>query len=233
MTDLVVMQNNRALTTSVQIAEVFGKRHDHVLRDIEFYSKDVPNFGEMFQPDDNSLDTYGRKRKAYLMNRDGFSLMAMSFTGKEALSFKLDFINAFNQMEESIKHQVQIPSNPMEALELMFTAIKDSSKEVKAIDSRVIELEENVLLSAADYGTITKNVSQRVNQVIRERKMALNNKQRAELFKDINGSIKKITGTRNRSNLRTKHYDVVYQFIMDWQPSTATMTIIRSLGDEE
>ena len=48
MNDLVIMKNKQAVTSSLQVAETFGKRHDHVLRDIDNLKKDVPNFGEMF-----------------------------------------------------------------------------------------------------------------------------------------------------------------------------------------
>lgn len=96
------MQNQQAVTSSLQVAKTFGKRHDHILRDIEAIQKDVPNFGEMFE-EGNKPDSYGRKRRAYFMTRDGFILLAMGFTGKKALNFKLKYINAFNQMENEIK----------------------------------------------------------------------------------------------------------------------------------
>lgn len=102
MNNLVIMKNKQAVTTSLQVAETFGKRHDHVLRDIEHVRKDLPNFGEMFV-EANVPDSYGRDRKAYYLNRDGFTLLAMGFTGKAALNFKLQYIQAFNHMEKVIK----------------------------------------------------------------------------------------------------------------------------------
>ena len=234
MTSLVVMRGNQAMTTSVQISEVFGKQHSHVIEAIENKIQSVENsidYKSMFK-EGTYRDKRNRIQKQYLLNRDGFTFIAFGFTGSEADKFKLDFIKAFNKMEQSIKQQVQIPTNPMDALKLMFEVQTETDLKVEDITDRVVELEENVPLSVADYGVITKNVSQRVYQVIRERKLILNDAQRRELFKDINGSIKKITGARNRANLRTKHYDTVYQFIIDWQPSTATLMIIRSLGDE-
>ena len=90
------------LASSRDVAEKFGKRHDHILRDIESFQKDVPNFGEMFF-EDISPDKYGRNQKIYLMNRDGFSLLCMGFTGKKALEWKLKYIDAFNKMEETLK----------------------------------------------------------------------------------------------------------------------------------
>ncbi|MCI2020625.1 MAG: phage regulatory protein/antirepressor Ant [Lentilactobacillus buchneri] len=104
MNNLVIMKNKQAVTTSLQVAETFGKRHDHVLRDIEHVRKDLPNFGEMFI-EANVPDSYGRDRKAYYLNRDGFTLLVMGFTGSEALNFKLQYIQAFNEMEQIIANK--------------------------------------------------------------------------------------------------------------------------------
>ena len=55
-------------------------------------------------------------------------------------------------------------------------------------------------------------------------------KQRGELYKDINGGIKKVTGVGSRTQLRDKHYQTVVDFINDWEPSTATKTIVRQIN---
>lgn len=101
MNELVVMKDQQAVTTSLQVATTFGKRHDHVLRDINNLKKDVPNFGEMFS-ETNIPDSYGRNRQAFYLNRDGFTLLAMGFTGKKAMQFKLKYIEAFNSMEKQL-----------------------------------------------------------------------------------------------------------------------------------
>ncbi|MCC4344757.1 Rha family transcriptional regulator [Limosilactobacillus reuteri] len=99
MNELVIMKNRQAVTTSLQVSVNFKKRHDHILRDVDAMKKDVPNFGEMFSQA-TTTDSYGRERRIYYMNRDGFSLLAMGFTGKKALQFKLKYIKAFNEMEK-------------------------------------------------------------------------------------------------------------------------------------
>jgi Rha family phage regulatory protein len=93
---------------SRKVAEVFGKRHDHILRDIEKIIEGLPKIGESdFGLSNFSESTYknsqGKKQPEYLMNRDGFTFLAMGFTGKKAMKFKIDYINAFNQMEAFIK----------------------------------------------------------------------------------------------------------------------------------
>lgn len=104
MNELVFLQNEQPLTDSRKVAEVFGKRHDSILRDIQNLEgdiKDVHKIVEMFQKT-TYTDNYGRQQPMYLMNRDGFTLLAMGFTGKKALKFKLAYIDAFNQMEQKI-----------------------------------------------------------------------------------------------------------------------------------
>lgn len=103
MENLVTVVNENVVVSSRDVAEHFEKRHDHVIRDIEMYKKDVPNFGEMFQ-EATMPDSYGRQQKAYLMNRDGFSLLVMGFTGAKALEWKLKYIEAFNAMEKELNN---------------------------------------------------------------------------------------------------------------------------------
>ncbi len=96
--DLVKIENDRMLTDSRIVAETFGKDHRHVLRDIDNIRKDVSNFGQMFF-ETEAPDSYGRLQRVYQMTRDGFSLLAMGFTGSDAMEWKLKYLEAFNKME--------------------------------------------------------------------------------------------------------------------------------------
>lgn len=108
MSDIVLsMQSGEPVASSRQIAENFEKRHDHVMRDIDAMKKDVPNFGEMFF-ETKAPDSYGREQRTYLMNRDGFTLLAMGFNGKAALEWKLKYIAAFNEMEKKLTDRGQV-----------------------------------------------------------------------------------------------------------------------------
>jgi anti-repressor protein len=120
MNQLVTLcgNNNKPVTSSRTIAEVFEKRHDHVLRDIESL-KDLPNFGEMFYETEEP-DIYGRKQRTYLLNRDGFSLLAMGFTGSKSLQWKVKYIEAFNSMEDALNSpEIQMAHGLIAARELL------------------------------------------------------------------------------------------------------------------
>lgn len=104
MQNLVTLagDNNKPVTTSKMIAEVFEKRHDHVLRDIESLAGGIPNFGETFQKTTYIHEQNGQEYPMYYITRDGFSLLAMGFTGQKALEWKVKYIEAFNNMEQQL-----------------------------------------------------------------------------------------------------------------------------------
>nr|WP_278842519.1 Rha family transcriptional regulator [Melissococcus plutonius] len=159
MTDLVIMKDKQAITSSLQVAETFDKRHDHILRDLEGIKKDVPNFGEMFSGG-NESDSYRRPRKVYYMNRDGFTLLAMGFTGQKALQFKLKYIEAFNRMENHIKQQLDT-SNLSPELQFMNSVVQSLAKqelETKRIETKVDNIVEIVGTNTTDWRKDCRNL---------------------------------------------------------------------------
>jgi Rha family phage regulatory protein len=93
------------VTNSFLVAEKFGKRHDHVLRDIKNLTTQNWGVKNMFV-ETTYLNERKQRQPMFMMNRDGFSLLVMGFTGAEALQFKLDFIAAFNKMEGKLRKQL-------------------------------------------------------------------------------------------------------------------------------
>jgi len=99
MNQLVSIKDGKALTNSLLIAQKFDKMHKHILTSIrEFFTAENPSVKNMFT-ESSYINERGQSQPMFIMNRDGFSLLVMGFTGKAALEFKLEFINAFNQME--------------------------------------------------------------------------------------------------------------------------------------
>lgn len=136
MNDIALFnQGGKILASSRDVSEKFNKRHDHILRDIESFQKDIPNFGDIFFKD-KSPDKYGRNQKIYLMNRDGFSLLCMGFTGKKALEWKLKYIDAFNQMEEKLKSGEYLSEEEKLKLKLF----SKDPLEVASAHNRLVEL---------------------------------------------------------------------------------------------
>lgn len=98
----VVLDNehNQLVVSSLQIAEDFGKQHKNVIQSIENLVAENSAAKSLFY--ETTYENRGKQYPMYLMNRDGFSLLVMGFTGKEAMNWKLKYIQAFNAMEKRL-----------------------------------------------------------------------------------------------------------------------------------
>lgn len=107
MNELVYLKNDEAVCDSLQVAEKFGKEHKNVLQSIDNLIAENSAVKIMFK-----ISSYksgnGQSYRKFYMNRDGFSLLAMGFTGREALEWKLQYIRAFNQMENFIRDRIVV-----------------------------------------------------------------------------------------------------------------------------
>nr|WP_314793749.1 phage regulatory protein/antirepressor Ant [uncultured Campylobacter sp.] len=108
-------------TTSLQIADVFEKEHKHILAKIRELPQDNFN-GSNFRLVEYT-DKKGESRPYFLVSKDGFTLLAMSFNGEKFYKFKVAYINAFNAMAEKLKNPFNVPRNYKEALELAITQL--------------------------------------------------------------------------------------------------------------
>ena len=88
------------------MARFFDKRHDNVIQAISNLLELKPEVGLLNFKESSYTNEQNKNQPCYLMNRDGFTLLAMGFNGAKALDFKIAFIEAFNQMEASIKSAV-------------------------------------------------------------------------------------------------------------------------------
>ena len=110
--------NDQALTNSLLVAEKFGKKHYHVMDSIRNLLNSHEKSGQYFVLD-TYVDNSGKENPMYVMNRDGFTLLVMGFTGEKALQIKIDYIEAFNKMEQTIKSgNYLVPHSFSEALML-------------------------------------------------------------------------------------------------------------------
>lgn len=95
--------NGRPVVSSRQVADHFGKQHNNVIRSIEAIIRNAPeSFNALNFERVEYADSKGEKRPAYDMTRDGFVVVAMGFTGKKAIAWKIAYVQAFNAMEAEL-----------------------------------------------------------------------------------------------------------------------------------
>lgn len=132
MAELVFQNSNgNDVTTSLLVAEVFGKEHSKVVRDIESLSCsasfNAANFGVI-----TYIDSRNREQTAYEMTKDGFSFLVMGYTGAKAGEFKEKFINEFNRREALLKDDDYILMRSQQILQ----------KRVEIAEQKIKQLEE-------------------------------------------------------------------------------------------
>ncbi|SDY68956.1 phage regulatory protein/antirepressor Ant [Thermoactinomyces sp. DSM 45892] len=122
---LVFVEDNKIVTDSLMVAEVFEKQHKHVIRDIEALDCSK-NFTESnFGPSDYTNER-GKTYKKYLLTKDGLMFLVMGYRGAKAAEMKERYIQEFNRMEEHIKSGAfRVPSTLHEALRLAADIEKD------------------------------------------------------------------------------------------------------------
>jgi Rha family phage regulatory protein len=170
MKDLVQMIDGKAVTTSRKVAEVFEKQHKHVLETIrnleipETYRE--PNFRLTVYEQPNPSGGKPIQQPEYLITRDGFTILAMGFTGKKAMQFKIAYIEAFNEMEKTLKTQELTCCAPTPTTNI----VSSTAAVIEKINYQILrgeEVDPEILRYAWNIGRlIGKHISRRAKSDI-------------------------------------------------------------------
>lgn len=154
MSDITLFnQDGKILASSRDVAEKFNKQNKHVNENIRKLMAENSTVRNMFLETDY-ISERGRQEIEYLMDRDGFSLLVMGFTGSKALEWKLKYIDAFNKMEETLKSGSYLSEEEKLKLQLF----SKDPLEVAAAHNKLVELataqlkaENEILKPKAEY----------------------------------------------------------------------------------
>lgn len=152
MNDIILStQNGEPVASSREVAKRFGKEHKHVLAAIRQILAAENSATKFFH--ETAFEYRGQRFPEYLMNRDGFALLAMGFTGKEAVTWKLKYIEAFNQMEKQLaaQHKDQQHIEQLEATNERLTAAIKTVSTAKEQLAEVIDTRNDMLKQRDDF----------------------------------------------------------------------------------
>jgi anti-repressor protein len=231
MTDIILStQNGEPVASSRQIAENFEKNHRDVLKAIETLEGGLRKTSHtpMFYKTEYTHEQNGQTYPMYLMNRDGFSLLVMGFTGKAALEWKLKYIQAFNEMEKKLS----TPQMPKLSKEMQALFLLDDRTQRQ--EQRITALENNMVVDY-DQQLSLKNA---VNYVVVE---ALGGKNapaygdshvRGMVYCEINKDLQMWFRVSSRNNIPRKRFDEAVEYIQRWKPSTNTVMLIQQTNGQ-
>lgn len=223
MQDLVIMKNKEAVTTSLQVADSFDKRHDNVLRDIEKLKEDVLNFEEMFF-EGIEPDKYGRDRKVYFICRDGFFLLAMGFTGKKAIYFKQRYIEAFNEMETVIRKNT-VPQTIEDMMIYQLEEMKDVKKDVS-------KLKDTMRITGQQEAEIKDHSARKVVECLGGKDSPAYKQYSKKVFSSYWRDFKRYFHLPRYGELPRVKFDEALSFIDEWLPNTDLRLLIKNTNKQ-
>ena len=208
--ELVIMRDQQAVTTSLQVAENFEKKHQHVMESIRKLTVENSTVGKMFA-EGIYVNKQNHEQPMYYMNRDGFSLLAMGFTGKKALQFKLKYIDAFNKMEKRL--QQQKPLSLPEQISLIAKGYESLSADVKDIKDRM-GLPGNMA------HTFTKKRNAKIINVLggKDSNAYCDKNIRAKAYRALFSSYRETFDQDRYNDLPMKDFDKAVDFVNNWYP---------------
>lgn len=216
--------NDQAVTSSLLVAEKFGKEHKHVLDSIRKLIEGCAEISAdpMFEETTYVNEQNGQVYPMFLMNRDGFSLLVMGFNGKKAMQFKLDYINEFNKMEKMIRDSIK-PKSQLEILQMSINQLVEQEHRLSSVERDVAETKKEIeemkqeriengklLLEAEVYGNKVPEISMRnkIRRLVNQYAAATNTTQRdvwhniyQNLYYAYNISINSYKDKKSQSNL--------------------------------
>lgn len=230
---LVVLKEKTAVTSSVTVAEQFTKEHKHVLRDIGALKKDVPNFGHMFF-ETTEADGYGRDRRIYLMNRDGFTLLAMGYTGKRAMKFKVAYIDAFNEMEAMLKEDLPPAFTQTQLTARIAMQQAEQEQQLSELTEDVSYLKNSMRINTTEEYQVKKSGSTQVIKALggtdsnAYRDKSIRSKAYAQFWSEFKRHFK----MARYGDLAKRKLDDAFEFITEWTPDTELRLLIKHANQQ-
>ncbi|MBF7023705.1 Rha family transcriptional regulator [Staphylococcus kloosii] len=161
----VLEQNNELYVDSREVAEMVGKNHAHLARDIHNYESVISQNPKLDSQDyfiESTYKTEGNNKsyKHYLLTKKGCDMVANKMTGEKGILFTATYVNAFHEMQNHIKEQseLNVPKTPMQALEMMFTVQKEQEQFNKQMQQEITGIRNIVGMETKNWRNDTNKV---------------------------------------------------------------------------
>jgi Rha family phage regulatory protein len=220
LNQLVFIDKNQAVTDSLTVAEVFGKNHADVLRDIR-----KMECSEEFRLRNFAVSSYvntqNKEMPMYFMNQKGFTLLAMGYTGKEAMKFKEAYINEFERMEEELK-KPRVLSEREQLVAAMKLSI-ESAEEIAVMKEEVVEVktemkevrglvENQITLDHGEQRRVQIGIASRIYELESDKEL------RSPLFAELYREIRNRFGVTSYKDIKRKDMMSALNYIEAWVP---------------
>ena len=228
MNQLVFIENQQVMTDSLTIAEMFGKRHDHVIADIRKqinYAGEefaVPNFRE-----GSYLDKNNQSRPKFNLTEEAFTLVVFSYNTKEAVQTKIKFIQEFKRMREYIESQQQKKFTAREQLLLIMQANEETAQRVDVIEEKVNELQNKLCITSAQAKALRSKVNEKVHEALGGKGTNAYKHLRKKTYSACWREFWNCFNINEYRELPRVKFEKAMEFLLNWRPNTELHLEIR------
>lgn len=214
--------------TSLEVAEMVGRDHKNVTRDIQVILGQLDEL--KIEPNSYFIestykDNLNRTKPCYLLTKQGCELYGNRMTGIDGTAFSVKYIDRFNEMEQHI--QQQLPSDPVEL------ALQQSLKnyqEIKGIKEDVVLLKDSMRIDGAQEFALNSQGKAKVLEVLGGYESAAYNAISKKIFAQLWRDFKKYFKLPRYSELPKSKFDEAVYFISKWRPETAVEIEIENIN---
>lgn len=233
MNQLVFKQSNRVVTSSRNVANDFNKSHREVLRSIDNLINGgvVQNCTDLFYETTYTHEQNKQKYRQYLMTKDGFTLLVMGFTGKQATEFKLAYINAFNQMEKELQ-QPRVLSDK-EQLKASMRLTLETSETLEIHNERLTYLEDHMRIDGIQEKKLQNKAKLVAIEALGGMKSTAYKKVSRKVFSGIWREFNNHFELPRYSELPRRKFTEGLKFLGLWQPNTSLRIEIDEINRQQ
>lgn len=228
---LVFIENNRPVTDSLTIAEVFGKSHDNVMRDIRMQIEKLTEAGETQWGILNFEEAHYQHQQnkqfypKYNMTEDAFAIVAMSYVTPEAMKMKVKFLEEFKRMREQIANQSQSAFTELSPQLQFLIQIEQKTKALEqkqaAIETKQVQQDRQyseLKLVVDNEVWLTENQKAEIQEKVKNRCGVLQNMGYPSSFQGIYSALKTHFAVTKYDKIPRKDFEKAIDFIRGWYP---------------
>ncbi|MRS25808.1 ORF6C domain-containing protein [Bacillus sp. RIT694] len=221
VSEFVFMERNQVVTDSLTMAQMFGKEHKNVMRDIEVQLEKLIEANETEWSQLNFERTqykhYQNKQRypKFNLTEDAFVIVAMSYITPEAMKMKIKFLHEFKKMKEHIQKLQQKPQSVEDAIIYSMTELKQIKSRQDHTEEEMnkmkILVDNELWLTEQHKGAVQRKVKQRVFELKKEGYLNAS-------YQGIYGALKRHFGVAKYDKIPRKYYQNAIRFIAGWYP---------------
>lgn len=215
---------------SREVADMMGKRHDHLLYDIRRYAEilDSQDLGshQFFIPS-HYLNAQNKEQPNYLLTRKGCDMVANKMTGEKGVLFTAAYVTKFEAMEEKIKNPFAGASKELQAILMLDIRTKE-------MEDRVEHLENRITIDYGQQRTLKKAGNKRVLEIVGGKKSAAykDSSLRTQVYSALWNEFTEFFGINSYNNTFIKDYDRALHYVPLWNPPSNLMRQIEQANGQ-